>query len=105
MDKTLSLVFALALTACGAESSTLPTGDASVAADCPRTGIGRVEVDGGVCVYTCFADTVACPGVGCVDLAGNPEHCGACGNSCQLPNRCELRTGVTPETWFCRRNP
>lgn len=103
MDKTLSLVFALALTACGAESSTLPTGDASVAADCPRTGIGRVEVDGGVCVYTCFADTVACPGVGCVDLAGNPNHCGACGNVCTSTQRCDHAPGST--VWFCRNNP
>ncbi len=105
MKATFLFIFTLTLVACGAESPTAPTADASTPTDCPRTGNGSVIVDGGVCVYTCPGGAVACPGVGCVDLGGNPDHCGACGNRCPLPNRCELRVGVTPDTWFCRAYP
>lgn len=100
--RTLTLLCIL-LAACGAESPTAPTADASaIGADCPRTGIGRVAVDGGVCVYTCTGGAVACPGVGCVDLAGNPDHCGACGNACTPTQMCDHAAGS--RVWFCRDN-
>jgi len=103
----MRLAFALVmmtLVACGAESPTAPTADASATGtDCPRTRVGSVARDGGVCVYTCPSDYVGCPGVGCVDLAGNPDHCGACGNACTPTQMCDHAAGS--RDWFCRNNP
>lgn len=99
----LAFVLMTLLAACGPTSSIpSPTDASTTSADCPRTSIGRVELDGGMCVYTCPAATY-CPGIGCIATDGDPRHCGACGNACGPNEVCDRATGST--TWACRLGP
>lgn len=37
---------------------------------------------------SCALGEVACPGVGCVNLGNNADHCGICGRACEGCDRC-----------------
>ena len=99
----------------GADASTacvcLPMGDACAAsADCCGPLICRGSPAGNVC--SCREDETACGerccprgqtccGERCVATAGDPSHCGGCGNACAAGQTCRECSGPGAGDWRC----
>ncbi len=58
-------------------------------------------------VIRCRSGTALCDGSSCVDLLGNREHCGSCGNVCRSNEQCAAGVCVgqcsAGEAWWCGR--
>lgn len=51
--------------------------------ECTAPNGGTPTCKGGECEVRCDSGLTACDGA-CVDTKTDPDHCGECGNSCQL---------------------
>lgn len=115
--------------ACDTRRGCLPRRSCSVDADCgdtdPCTTSERCDTAARFCVFdtqpdgvrcdatgrVCRGGVCACPsaraaacGVGCVDLQSDPDHCGACGNSCGAGSWCDQGqcSCSQPQSWCPR---
>jgi hypothetical protein len=70
--------------------------DASFETDLPRLLPDASPSDAAVNDAGCPADSVECPGVGCMPTAADDDHCGFQGSLCSATQACASGTCVTP---------
>ncbi len=90
---TVDCASMMGTTRCGAACVTLrsdPANCGACGARCALANAANVCTDGMCAVQSCFAGFANCDNAspnGCeVNTQTNPNHCGACGNRCNLPN-------------------